>query len=166
MRRTVAAIVLTLLARIVEASPDPCSLLKAPDLQAIAPGVSVGPGTVTRQPELGSATCSYHWGPGSNAASGRFNLHVTVSDASKAFPGTSGATIIQGLLAETKKRHSTAVVVPGVGQAAIFKSEAPIRANTTAYIKGLILQVDLDGLDGRTKKDQVIALLKAAAARL
>jgi len=30
----------------------------------------------------------------------------------------------------------------------------------------MVLKVDLDGPDGRTKKDQVIALLKALAARL
>jgi len=163
---TAPALALTLLTGIAVATPDPCSLLKPHDLQAIAPGASLGPGTLTKQPEIGSATCSYQWGPRGNAASGHSNLHVTVSDASKAFPGTSGEMIKTGLLAETKKAGTTAGVVPGVGEAAIFHSESPIRANTTAYLKGMVLQVDLDGPDGRAKKDQVIVLLKTAAGRL
>jgi hypothetical protein len=33
-------------------------------------------------------------------------------------------------------------------------------------MKGRILQVHLDGIDAREKKDQVIELLKSAASRL
>ena len=82
------------------------------------------------------------------------------------FPGLDSQTIRQGLLDMTKQPGANAVAVPGVGDAAIFESAAPIRANTTAYVKGMVLKVDLDGPEGRTKKDQVIALLKALAVRL
>jgi len=166
MHRISAPVMLALVAGVALASPDPCALVKAADIQAITAGAPAGPGELTKQPELGSATCSYRWGPGANAASGRFNLHVTVSDVSKTYPGTDRETLVQGLLAETKKPGTTAVVIPAVGSAAIFKSDAPIRANTTALVKGMFLQVDLDGPDGRAKKDQVITLLKVIAARL
>jgi len=33
-------------------------------------------------------------------------------------------------------------------------------------VKGRVLQMHLDGLDARDKKDQLIALLKLAASRL
>jgi hypothetical protein len=54
----------------------------------------------------------------------------------------------------------------GSRERTIFKSDSPIRATTTVLVKGLLVEVDLDGRDARAKKDQVIALLKAAAARL
>ena len=166
MRRTAAPLLLTLVAGLAVASPDPCALVKPSDLQAITAGASVGSGELTKQPEIGTAICSYHWGPGGHAASGRFILHVTVSEGSKVFPGLDSQTIRQGLLDMTKQPGANAVVIPGVGDAAIFESVTPIRANTTAYVKGMVLKVDLDGPDGRTKKDPVIELLKALAARL
>jgi hypothetical protein len=59
-----------------------------------------------------------------------------------------------------------AAVVSGVGDAAVFLSDSPNRAATTAYVKGVLLQVNLEGPDARARKEQVIALLKEAAARL
>ncbi len=115
---------------------------------------------------LGSFVCEYKWGTGGNAVSGLYTLQVIVSDASKAFPGMDPGTVKEGLLAEATKPGATATVIPGVGDAAIFDSNAPIRASTTALVKGSMLQVNLEGPDARTKKNQVIALLKAAAGRL
>ena len=55
---------------------------------------------------------------------------------------------------------------PGVGDAAVFDPHAPIRAKTTALVKGIMLPVNFEGPDALAKKDQGIALLKAAVARL
>ncbi len=56
-------------------------------------------------------------------------------------------------------------VIPDVGDAAIFKADSPAYVWASAYLKGRILQVHLDGMDAREKKDQAISLLKAAASR-
>ena len=57
-------------------------------------------------------------------------------------------------------------VIPAVGDAAIYQSNAPIRMETTALAKGNMLIVTFVSADARAKKDQVIALLKAVAGRL
>jgi hypothetical protein len=170
MRRLVSLITVELLAAVglaAAAELDPCALLKPAEIQErLAPNVTLDPGKVTRQPEFGAAICSYRWGPGNNAASGQFNFHISISDAAKVFPGLSREAITEGLLAQTKKPGSNGAAISGVGDVAIFTSEAPIRADTIALVKGMVLQLDLDGPDGRGKKDPVIALLKAAAGRL
>lgn len=109
--------------------------------------------------------CEYEWGSGGNVQSGRHYLHVTIIEASKAFPGTQTATIKQGMLLSAT-REPNGAVIPGVRDAAIFTSSAPIRANTSALVKGFVLQVNFEAIDARAHKDHVIALLKAAASRL
>jgi hypothetical protein len=166
MKRMAIFLGLTLVAAGVSALPDPCTLVRALDLQALFQNGPAGPGAVEKHPEIGSATCTYQWGTGSNAYSGRFNFHVTVSELSKTYPGTDREVLKAGLLAETKKPGENAVAISGVGDAAIYKSGSPIRSETTAIVKAFFLQVDLDGPDGRGKKDQVISLLKTAASRM
>jgi hypothetical protein len=146
---------------------DPCTLLKIAEIRIISPGAQIAPGvSSTISAEAGAYGCLFKWGSGGNAPSGLYQLNVTVNDASKTFPGTSPALIKQGLLRAAKKGEDNTVAIPGVGEAAIFQSTAPIRAAATAYLKGVVLEVNLEGPDGRAKKDQVIALLKAAAGRL
>lgn len=65
-----------------------------------------------------------------------------------------------------KAGDPNAAVIAAVGDAAIYQSNAPIRVVTTALVKGNVLIVTFQSADARTKKDQVIALLKAAAGRL
>ena len=48
----------------------------------------------------------------------------------------------------------------------MFKFDSPYYATATAFLKGRILEVHLDGLDARDEQDQAIALLKSAASRL
>lgn len=57
-------------------------------------------------------------------------------------------------------------MIPGVGHAALYESNDPIRVKTTALPKGLMLIVSFESSDVRARKDQVIALLKSAAGRL
>jgi hypothetical protein len=73
------------------------------------------------------------------------------------------ATIKQGLVGEVRKGASE---IPGVGEAAIFKSDAPIRAEAVAYVKGSLLHVTFESSNAPAQKDKIIALLKAAAGRL
>jgi hypothetical protein len=70
----------------------------------------------------------------------------------------------RGLLAQAGKPNSA--VIPGVGDAAIYESDDPIRVKTTALVKGNMLIVSFESVDARARKDQVVALLKAAARRM
>jgi hypothetical protein len=72
----------------------------------------------------------------------------------------------QGFLAKVKPGDPNAVVIPDIGDAAIYESDAPIRVAATALAKGHMLIVSFESADARARKDQVIALLKAAAGRL
>ena len=166
MKRMMIFLKLFLVAACAVALPDPCTLVKASDLQALFPNGPAGAGVVEKHPEIGTASCAYQWGPGSNPEAGHYTFRVTVGETSKLFPGVSGEAMRDGLLAETKKPRSNAVAVSGVGDAAIYKSARPIESDATAFVKSVMLQVHLDGPDGRGKKDQVISLLKTAAGRL
>ncbi len=146
---------------------DPCTLLKPAEVRALAPGAHVGAGvSSTVSAELGSFACMYKWESGPKATAVNYQLQVRVSDASRLFPGTSAASIKDGLLGTAKPGTANAAVIPGVGDAAVYDSDAPIRSRARALVKGRILEVALEGPDGRAMKPQVIGLLKAAALRL
>ena len=81
------------------------------------------------------------------------------------FPGMTPDQIKQRLLASVKAGTHDAVI-PEIGDAAVFKPDSFVYAVATAFVKGRILQVQLDGSDAHDKKDQVIGLLKSAASRL
>ena len=142
---------------------DGCSVLQGPEVQALAGSTKVGTG----KPEtdaLGSRLCRYEWGTGNNVPSGRSVLDVSITPISKAFPGTDASVLRQGLLAKAGPPNTA--VIPAVGDAAVYESNDPIRVETTALVKGNMLIVTFESKDARAKKDQVIALLNAAAARL
>lgn len=143
---------------------DACALLQPAEVQALAGTGNVGAGQPSTDP-LGSRMCRYEWGTGNNVQSGRSTLDVSVTATSKAFAGTDVSLVRQGLLASVKG-DANAAVIAAVGDAAIFQSNAPIRAAATALVRGNVLIVTFQSADARAKKDQVIALLKAAAGRL
>jgi hypothetical protein len=144
---------------------DGCALLQAAEIQALAGTAKVGAGKASTD-ALGSRTCQYEWGTGGNVQAGRSFLNVSVTPTSKAFPGMDASLVRQGLLANAKAGKPNTAVIPGVGDAAVYESNDPIRVKTTALAKGNMLIVSFESLDARAKKDQVIALLKAAAGRL
>jgi hypothetical protein len=144
---------------------DGCVLLEAAEIQALAVKEKVGAGQAGSD-ALGSRMCRYEWGTGGNVAGGRSILDVSVTPTSKAYPGTNASLLRQGLLASVKAGDPNAAVIAGVGDAAIYQSNAPIRVETTALVKGNMLIVTFQSADARAKKDQVIALLKAGAGRL
>jgi len=139
----------------------PCAVLTADDVKPLASLASVEAGVALSFAPAGYSACRYAWGAGLD----RYKLEVSVSEGSRMFTGASADGIKQGLLA-TVRPETADSTIPDVGDAAVFKADSPAYAYATAYVKGRIVQVHLDGLDARTKKDQVIALLKTAASRL
>jgi len=149
-----------------EKSADACTILKVAEIQTLAGSAKVD--AVASTDGLGSLLCQYTWGTGGNVYSGKSYLNVSVTETSKAFPGTNAATLKEGLLARarTAKAPSVAGVINGVGDAAIYESNDPIRLETVALAKGKMLTVTFESRDARAQKDKVSALLKAVAGRL
>jgi hypothetical protein len=81
------------------------------------------------------------------------------------FAGMSADSIKQGLASSVVAGTADSTLAE-IGQTAVFRAYSPAYVGASAYVKDRILQVNLEGTDARDKKDQVIALLKAAAARL
>ena len=142
-------------------APNPCALLTSDEIQPLAANGSVGEGVSSSLPSFNYATCRYAWGVGT----GRFKLAVIVLDAARTFPGMTPDQIKQRLVQSVKPGTSEAVI-PDVGEAAVFKSDSPYYATASAFLKGRILEVHLDGSVAREQKDQAIALLKSAASRI
>ena len=141
---------------------NPCALLTTDEVDSLAPSkTSVAAGVSSSVPAYGYMTCRYTWGTGV----GRFNLDIAVADASRMFAGVSPDQVKQRLL-ESVKAETSDAVLSEIGEAAVFKPDSVAYATATALVKGRILQVHLDGLFAREKKDQIVDLLKAAAARL
>jgi hypothetical protein len=144
---------------------DACGLLQAAEIQTLAGSAKVGAGKASTD-ALGSLTCQYEWGTGGNVQSGRSYLSVSFTLISKAFPGMDASLVRQGLLGAAKAGKDNTGVIPGVGDAATYESNDPIRVRATALAKGNMLIVSFESSDARARRDQVIALLKAAAGRL
>jgi hypothetical protein len=144
-----------------QTSANACGLLMLDEIEPLAAMQTVADGIVNATPSAGRTACHYEWGAGT----GRYTLDVIVSDASRMYAGMNPDAIKQGL-ASVATVGSVGEAIPDIGDAAAFKSDSPFLATTTAFMKGQILQLNLDGYDARAKKDQVVALLKAASARL
>jgi hypothetical protein len=143
-------------------APNPCALLTSEEVQALGtPKEHAGNGVATAIPAQDSFSCRYTWG----AATDRYTLAVFVNGASRTFAGMSGDAIKQNLVSSVKPGTADATI-PDIGEAAVFKADSPVYAGASAYVKGRLLQVRLDGLDARERKDQLISLLKSAASRL
>ena len=138
----------------------PCALLMPDEIEPLAEMI-VTDGVPSSQAAAGTSACRFTWGTGA----WRHTLDVIVRDAALAFPGAGPDAIKQGLAASARP-ETTDSVIAEVGEAAVFKSDSPVFAYATAYLKGRILQVRLDGADARDSKEYVVALLKSAAGRL
>lgn len=147
---------------------DPCALLQPAEIQALAPGATIGSGDADASMAPLGVGCTFTWGPRTREW-GESAVTVTVIDVSKAYPGTDADVIQQGLLARVKTEGPNASEVSGVGDAAVFTFEArSSNATAEAYLKakGVHLSVKYHAGDSLSSKDKVIALLKDAAARL
>jgi hypothetical protein len=141
---------------------DACALLKSTELQALAGNATIGNGTSSTD-ALGSLSCQYKWGTGGNVQSGAFFLQVALTEIAKAFPGMSPSLVKQRFLAGAKPGKANTAVIPGVGDAALYESDDPIRVKTTALAKGVMLLVNFRHGRAREKGSSHL-LLKAVAA--
>ena len=139
---------------------NPCALLTTDEIQPLAGNATIADGLPNTQ-AAGWLRCRYAWGAGAS----RSTLDVSVNEAARMYPGVSPERIKQQLL-ESVRPETADAVIPDIGEAAVFRPDSPAYAAATAVIRGRILQVHLDGVYARDKKDQVIELLKLAAARL
>lgn len=149
---------------------DPCALLKPADIQALAPNANIGSGVSDTTALPMAVGCTYTWGP-RTPEWGQTSLSVTVMDASKAWPrGLSPNVIKQSVVVEAKKGGPDASEIPGIGDGAVFTRAPKVHnAMAKAYVvkgKGVVLLVTFHGGSALAQKDKIIALLKAAAARL
>jgi hypothetical protein len=143
-------------------APNPCALLTIEEVQGLgSPKEHASNGVAEALPAQEVFSCRYVWGTGTE----RYTLAVSVNSASRMFLGMNGDAIKQNLVSSIKP-DTTDATIPDVGEAAVFKADSPVYAGAKAYLKGRLLQVHLDGLDAREKKDQLISLLKSAASRL
>jgi hypothetical protein len=141
---------------------NPCGLLTIDEVQGLgSPKEHASNGVAEAMPTQELFTCRYTWGSGTE----RYTLAVSVTSASRTFVGMSGDAIKQNVTSSVKP-DTTDATIPDVGEAAVFKADSPVYVGASAYLKGRLLQLRLDGLDAREKKDQLIALLKSAASRL
>lgn len=133
---------------------DACALLTADDVHKLAP--TAGEGKNTSKASAGSlpgVSCRWEW------AEGISSLDVTVSS----LPAGSAGTFKTSLQAEVK---SPGRELSGMGDFAIVKSSIAADVTVRVLIKGLLVDVDLNGLGARDKMELVVALAKAAIARL
>jgi hypothetical protein len=141
--------------------PNPCALLSDDDVKSAAAKTSVEPGVPSAFPSYGYSTCRYAWGTGVS----RVTLVVSITEASRQFPGMTPDQIKQRLVGSVKTGTNDAVI-PDVGDVAVFTPDSFVYATATAVVKGHVLQVHLEGFAAGQKKDQVAGLLKSAASRL
>ena len=138
-----------------------CALVTADEIEALAPEEAIAKGVSGALPSFGLVACHYTWGTGI----GRFKLDITIHESSRMFPGMTPDQIKQRLV-ESVKDGTDEAVLSEIGEAAVIKPDSTFYVTATAFMKGRILQVRLDGLTASAKRDQVIGLLKAAASRL
>ena len=131
------------------------------ELQALAPKESIASGVANVTQSLESSACHYTWSTGAR----RYVLAVSVNPASRVFAGMNADAIKQGLVSSVVAETADSTVAD-IGQTAVFRAYSAAYVGARAYVKDRILQVNLEGVDAREKKDQVISLLKAAASRL
>jgi hypothetical protein len=141
--------------------PDPCALLTSDEVHALAPKEPASNGVASSNAALESSSCRYMWGAG-NA---QYVLTISVDAASRMFAGMNPESIKEGLRSSVVT-GTTDAIMPDVGDMAVFRAYSPVFVRASAYSKGRVLQLTLDGLDAREEKGQLISLLKSAAARL
>lgn len=141
-------------------APDMCALLKPDEIQLLAVNAQVGSGVPSAIPSVGRVACRYQWGAGT----GRYTLDIIVNDASRMYSNIA-PDAIKSSLARSGLDGTVTELIQDTGEAAALTSDSPMLATATAYTKGRVLQLNLEGYDARAKKDQLIALLKAGTSR-
>jgi hypothetical protein len=135
-----------------------CALVTKADAQSIT-SAKLGNANESQLAAMNLSTCSY-LGPGKDSTP---SVVVTLSDASKIYPGMNAATLKSAVFGKTDK---STTLIPGIGDAANYTQLSATKVVAKALVKGKIVDVQYEADDAATKKDQVIGLLKSAASRL
>jgi hypothetical protein len=130
---------------------DPCSLVTPAELQTLAGTAKVDAGAASTD-ALGSRSCQYRWGTGGNVQGGRSFLTVIVAETAKTNPGVSPALLRDGLLMQAKMDAANTSAIAGIGDAAIFESNAPIRSKAQALVKGVMVLINFESADARQRR--------------
>ncbi len=143
---------------------NPCTLLTVDEIQQLTAEASAGDGVSSPLEAVRAVACRYAWGAGVN----RLKLDVVVNEASQMFPGMKLATRSSSdSLESARKPERLTLVTSGRRRSRrVHVRLAPTTPTATAALKGRVVAVRVDGRVAREKKDQVIALLKAAVSRL
>ena len=149
---------------------DPCALLKPAEIQALASNDKIGSGVLDTSAAPLALMCTYSWGP-ETAEWGQSSLAIEVTDASKVWPGgLSPDDIKQRVIVEAKTGGPGSSEISGIGDGAVFSTDPKShQATAKAYIvkaKGIVMWLTFHGGNALAQKDKIIAVLKAAAARL
>lgn len=144
---------------------DPCTLLTAEQVQALAPGQTIPAGaSQTVSGPMGVTRCRYEWGKAGQATATKYTLDVTLSDASKAYPGAKPGDIKEAL-ARPAAGEPPAILLPKTGDGAYYKSSGTTRSDAVALVNGMVLEITLQGPGASGRRNQVIALLRSAVQR-
>ena len=135
-----------------------CTLVTKADAQSLTPA-KLGNANASEIAAMNMSSCTY-LGPGKDSTPA---VLVSVSDASKIYPGMNAATLKSSVFGPMDKNTT---VIAGVGDAANCTQLSATKIATKALVKGKIVSVQYEADDAVAKKDQVINLLKAAASRL
>jgi hypothetical protein len=142
-------------------APSACGLLTTDEVRALAPNTEVHDGVAGSSPSLELFTCRYSWGGATKASA----LVISINPASRMFVGLTPDSIKQRLASLVVPETDDAAI-PDVGEGAVFKAYSPYYVTASAYLKGRVLQLNLDGYSARERKGQLLSLLKSAASRL
>ena len=140
---------------------EPCALLTSAEVATLA-GVKVGAGQPGHIPQSDQLTCKYQWKEKDVVAT----LEISLGEASKMLPGADAAMIKSMMVGKQRGPSPSPMAISGVGEAAAYKQNSPHSGYAAAFLKGKILELTYNGADSAAKKNQLIALLKAAAARV
>ena len=131
-----------------------CALVTDDEVGSLAPEEAIAKGVSGALPSFGLVACHYTGGTGID----RFKLDITIHYSSRMFPGMTPDQIKQRLVESVKAGTDEAVLSGRSGEAAVIRPDSTFYVTATAFMKGRILQVRLDGLTASAKRDQVIGL--------
>lgn len=151
-------------ARVTGQAPiNACDLIKASDLAPVAGKTKISISVPTKPNALGIVTCDHQWGPGNNAASGRYTLDILLADTARLWPGIGQGTL---RMMVGPAKPGTSGDIAGVGDASLWQSMSATELKTITLIKEKSLVITLEGRDLEQKKDGLIELTKLAASRV
>jgi len=136
---------------------DVCSLVTSDELAQIAAGAGQGEAQTQTTAQVTSTSCYWKFGDG------LLSLTVTVTT----LPSDTPADVLKtSLQAEAKDAGQNGRELSGIGDFAIYTSTSGIVGDVRVLLKGLLLDLNLNGPGARGLGDKLVPLAKAAAGRI